>query len=237
MTKFVALGDPSPLLKKSLVDRGYSVIDLPRFSLLSDKISYHADMLFSFIRGRLFTSSSYYISAKSELDLISDSLGASIVLDPHSDFNGYPSEARFNVLLLGDYLFANKNAVSPYIADACDSLGVTLVHVNQGYAACSCAVCGDGIITADPSIYEALVARDIPSLKISQGHILLPGYSYGFIGGACGFSRSDNTLWFNGDITMHPDYNAISQFACSMGVSVYSLGAWSLTDCGGLFFF
>ncbi len=237
MKNFVALGAPSLLQVKSLSDRGYSVIDLPRFSLLSEPVSCHADMLFSYICGKLVTSALYYSSAQVQLDEISLKLGAEIVLDTHSDFSHYPDEARFNTLFHEGFLFANKKAVSPLISDICEKNNIGFIHVNQGYAACSSAVCGKGIITADSSIYSAVTDAGFTALRISEGHISLPGYSYGFIGGASGFCKKTETLYFNGDIENHPDYRAIQSFSESLGVNIVSLGCWPLTDCGGMFFF
>ncbi len=237
MKKFVALGAPSPLLKKSLNDRGYSVIDLPRFSLLSKPVSSHADMLFSFICGYLVTSKAYYSVAKTQLDKVCAQLDADIVLDPHSDYLHYPDEARFNALFHNGVLFASSRSVSPLMIDICKKHNVSFLHVNQGYACCSSAVCGNGIITADPSICSAVSSAGIPVLKISEGHIVLPGYPYGFIGGASGFCKNSETLYFNGDIGSHPDYCSIKSFAGSLGVKIDSLGDWSLADCGGMFFF
>ena len=99
MKKFVALGDPSPLLKQSLINRGYSVIDLPRFSLLSGPVSSHCDMLFTTLRGKLFTSETYYETARNQMDFIANANGFDIVLDPHSELSHYPDEARFLRLL------------------------------------------------------------------------------------------------------------------------------------------
>ena len=237
MKKYVALGEPSPLLKESLIDRGYSVIDLPRFSLLSEPIGCHADMLFFHIAGKLFTSSAYYAEAKNEIDLISKKLGAELTLDVHGDYSKYPDEARFNLLRLGGNVFGNKRSASPLILDYLKSESIPFIHVNQGYAACSSAVCGGGIITSDVTLYQAAVSAGAPALRISEGHILLPGYSYGFIGGASGYSAEDNTLYFNGDITAHPDYLRILAFADAFCVRIVSLGSWELTDCGGIFFF
>ena len=237
MKKFVALGAPSPQLKESLIDRGYSIIDLPRFSLLSAPVSVHPDMLFSCIGDKIITSKDYYTTAHAQLDFIADRSNASVITDPHSDYSCYPHEARFNVLCLGIYVLGNKRAASPIILDECKNQAKTFIHVNQGYARCSTAICGKGIITSDPTIFEACSRLDIPSLKISAGGIELPGYEYGFIGGASGYCEEANTLYFNGDITKHTDHNAILSFADTCAVNIVSLGDWRLFDCGGMFFF
>ncbi len=237
MKKHVALGASSPLLIKSFNDRGYSVIDLPRFSLLSAPVSSHADMLFSYICGHFVTSVSYYSAAKKYVDSICAELGAEIILDSHTDFDKYPNEARFNTLFHSGLLFANSKAVSTCITDICESCNIPFVHVNQGYTACSSAVCGGGIITADQSVYTAVSRAGIPAQIISPGSIALPGFSYGFIGGASGFCNKTDTLYFNGDISLHPDYGLISSFAESLNVNIVSLGDWPLMDCGGFFFF
>ena len=237
MKIFVALGDPSPLPKQTLINRGYSVIDLPRFSLLSGPVSSHCDMLFTTLRGKLFTSETYYETARNQMDFIANANGFDIVLDPHSELSHYPDEARFNVLNFGDYVICNTKTVSPLIKNEFFDSGVKVLHVNQGYTACSTAICGNGMITADNSICNVAFDNGISILKIREGHIELPGYSYGFIGGASGYCKASNTLYFNGKIEDHPDFADIKGFADERGVNLVSLGDWPLFDCGGMFFF
>ena len=65
----------------------------------------------------------------------------------------------------------------------------------------------------------------------------LPGYGYGFIGGACGFCAERGEVWFAGDPLTHPDGAAVVDFVTSRGFRAFPLGSGRLFDCGGMFFF
>ena len=65
----------------------------------------------------------------------------------------------------------------------------------------------------------------------------LPGYGYGFIGGACGFCAERGEVWFAGDPLTHPDGAAVVDFVTSRGFRAFPLGSGRLLDCGGMFFF
>ena len=71
------------------------------------------------------------------------------------------------------------------------------------------------------------------ALKIRDGFIELPGYNYGFIGGACGLI-SPYKLAFAGDVTRHPDYLAIKTFLHSQKVEAICLHDGNLFDIGGI---
>jgi len=230
------MGSDSPEIINSLKNRGYQVVSVPRFSLLSFPVSRHADMVISRIGKTVFSNVSY---AKEACELFDTMRGAgyAVVLDNATDFASYPQEARFNVLFCGGKLFGNRRAVSSEILAFAEISDIPFVHVNQGYAACNSAVCGKGIITSDPSIYTALTKNGVPCLRISSGSIVLDGYGHGFIGGASGYSPFDNTLHFSGDVATHPDHTAIFDFARAMNVEIASLCDGPLVDIGGIVFF
>ena len=236
MINFVALGSDAPDYVNNLQNRGYEVISVPRFSLLSEPVSRHCDMLFARILDTVVINEKYSCSASS-LTGAFNAAGYSIVTDNSEDFSKYPEEAKYNVLYHGGKIYGNKKCVSPVIVNIAEKNSIPLIPVNQGYAACSCAVCGEGIITADPSVFRVLTKNLVSCLLISEGNIGINGYSFGFIGGASGYSPTDNTLYFCGDIKRHPDYKRIHNFADSMGVSLFSLGDGPLFDIGGLAFF
>lgn len=116
----------------------------------------------------------------------------------------------------------------------CENFNKEIVAVRQGYARCSAAVVAEkAFITADESIYRAAVNIGYDVLKIREGYIKLPGYSYGFIGG-CSVLLDKNQLFFTGDIKRHPDYDAIKSFAANHGVFLNILDNCALTDIGGM---
>jgi hypothetical protein len=69
-------------------------------------------------------------------------------------------------------------------------------------------------------------------LMITPGHILLPGYDTGFIGGASG--RIGDTVIFNGDLSAHPDSDRIIRFIEDRGLKVRWFPEWPLKDIGSI---
>ena len=69
-------------------------------------------------------------------------------------------------------------------------------------------------------------------LKISKGSVYLPGFDYGFIGGASG-KIADDEIIFNGDISKHPDYKNIMSFLCKHNVKAVSFKD-KLEDIGSI---
>ena len=62
----------------------------------------------------------------------------------------------------------------------------------------------------------------------------LDGYDTGFIGGASG--ADDDAVYFCGDVSHHPDADAIKAFCQKHGKECVSLSDEELTDVGTLFF-
>ena len=70
---------------------------------------------------------------------------------------------------------------------AADSTILTKIHVKQGYTRCSLLPVDDrSFITSDAGIAKTLAEHDTDVLLIHPGHIHLPGFDYGFIGGTGG---------------------------------------------------
>ena len=68
-------------------------------------------------------------------------------------------------------------------------------------------------------------------LLIQPGHIALPGYDCGFIGGAS-FVYENKVIFF-GNIEKHPDYTEISAFIDEAGYETVYEKNTPLTDLGG----
>ena len=68
-------------------------------------------------------------------------------------------------------------------------------------------------------------------LLIRPGYIILKGFDYGFIGGTCG--RIGDEIIFNGDISAHPDYDAIQAFIKSRGLDIKYFD-YPLEDIGSI---
>ena len=100
---------------------------------------------------------------------------------------------------------------------------MSVYPVGQGYTRCSACVLGENaIITADPSISEAAERAGLDVLRIQPGHISLPGYEYGFIGGCTGL-LGPGLLGVCGCLENHPDGGRMLDFAEAHGVRVLTI--------------
>ena len=154
--------------------------------------------------------------------------------EKHELGSAYPENCRFNAVCLDDYFIHNLKITSPTLLGEVKKLGLKCIHVNQGYTKCNTVVVdGHSVITADQGIRLAL--RDYPAIDVPpvrQGFVRLDGFPYGFLGGASG--RVDGTLFFNGDLSAHPDFAAIRRFVESRGVALRFFPEYELTDIGSI---
>ncbi len=134
-----------------------------------------------------------------------------------------------------EYLICNSEATDRLLFSVAIESGYKHVQVKQGYSKCNCAVLSDGaVITEDAGIAKALEKEGIPCLLLFTKQVLLPGYEYGFIGGCTGLYR--DTLYFNGCVEAHPEFEKMSLFASFHNTKLVSLGDYPLTDVGSIFF-
>ena len=113
--------------------------------------------------------------------------------------------------------------------------GLTLLNVNQSYPNCSILKIDEqSAVTSDRGLYKALCENGIDTLLIEEGHISLPPYEYGFIGGASGV-YGDKVMFF-GNIDLHPDGEKIRKFIQEKGKRCISLSDAPLRDLGGMIF-
>ena len=210
---------------KTLSSLGFGVKKLPPFSRLAAPVSSHFDMLIFPLGDKLLTHRAYY----EENGSFFDGLGLPFVLSDEPFSGVYPRDILFNALDCGNgTLLSNTEYTSSFLKNAYPSL----VGVKQGYTRCSCAQVGKGFITADKGIAKALERLGVPSLLITPGSVALPGYGYGFIGGAS-LRLDGHTTAFFGDISTHPDADKIFAFAKDLGVTLVNLSDSFLTDVGG----
>lgn len=146
----------------------------------------------------------------------------------------YPADVCYNIACVGAWAFRHSAGSDPMVEDYLRSKNITAVCVSQGYAKCSTLVVDDrSMITADRSIHGAALSRGLKSLLIQPGHIGLPGYRYGFIGGATG--AWGRIVLCAGTLSHHPDYTAIVDFVERRGKKIVLLGPLPATDLGTIF--
>ena len=221
--------------KDRLFELGFSVISLPPFSRLAAPVASHPDMLMLPLGDRLFVYKEYYEAHTSLLDTIAQKTGRMLCAVGSEVSEQYPEDIGLNLLVFGKHLLGRIDKTPAEILDYAVAQGCVPHFVKQGYAKCSTVVLGDrAIISADPSILSAAESIGANTLAVSSGGVSLPGYEYGFIGGACG--AVDNRIFFCGSLASHPEGGAIADFCRSHGFEIISLSNLTLFDMGSIFF-
>ncbi len=203
-------------------------IKVPENALLDFPVSTHPDMLAANIKNKLFIHSSDIRLG----ELLKES-GASFTFSENKISSVYPMDIPLNLFTVGNLLFANERYMSRAVLSFARLLKLKIINVPQGYTKCSTMVVGNGIITADTSIYNAACAENIDALLIEAGHIGIEKYGTGFIGGASGEIAEDKVAVF-GNLDYHPDSKKIRDFAYLHGTEIVQLGNGPLFDYGGI---
>ncbi len=219
----------------TLISHGFDLILIPPADYLSEAVASHSDMLFFIGFDRLFCHEIYYKAHKELLDSISKLSSLELSISTESVGEKYPYDVLFNACLIGKRLICNKKTVSKLIIDAAISADCEIIDVPQGYTKCSiCPVGVNALITADKAIAKASREHGIDVLLISEGHVSLPPYEYGFIGGASGLYKGK--VYFCGSLDTHPDGEKIKKFCTENGAEIIELSNGILQDVGTIFF-
>jgi len=207
--------------RQRLGELGFDMTLLPPFSLLPQPVASHADMLFFDLGGSVLMHRAYFEENASLFR------GVSLTLSEEPIMPQYPHDILFNALKIDSAVYGLENHLSLHIRSS-----FTIRNVKQGYAKCSvCALGSEAFITSDPSMARVLERDGKSVLNIQSGHISLPGYDNGFIGGAS--FVFDHTLYTFGSLAHHPDGKAMTAFAIKHGFTVCPLSDEPLLDVGG----
>ena len=217
------------------LDKKFEIIQLPPDPSLPEAVNGHSDLLIFKFDNKLVTRKSYYPTAKEKIDLICQKSGIELILSDAEADDKYPNDCGLCAAVSGRNIICRKISADAEILRLASDFGYNILNVPQGYSKCSCAVLADGaIVTSDRGIATVTVKNGIDTLLISKGHVELPGYSYGFIGGASGLCG--NILYFCGDLKSHPDHEAIEEFARKHNTECILLSDEKLYDVGSLIF-
>lgn len=214
---------------------GFYVVKMPPYTKLSSPVASHPDML-AFVHGSNMISSEDY---RRENPAVFDEIKAhskklNIIFTDDVFSKEYPRDALFNVLTVGDYAFLNENTVSAEVLNYLTECGLRVVHVNQGYPACTALAFAKSALTADKGMKRALAESGFTVTEVSDGSVSLPPYKYGFIGGACGVFL--NKIYFLGDLKSHTDAAKIEAAITADGFVPISLSDEPLADLGRIIF-
>jgi len=175
-------------------------------------ISGHPDIFFT--DGRLFAAANlpvHYLEIlrKHHVDIETGQHGVEMT---------YPGSARYNAVATNELLVHNIAITDSRITEA--AANKKIVHVHQGYTRCN--------------LIFLSARHGIETLFFRPEGIELPGFDYGFFGGACGLWNKK--LFLTGNPDHHPDGNKLRSFASNAGVEIISLCNRTLFDGGGIFF-
>lgn len=175
--------------------------------------------------------------------------------------HSYPYDVPYNAVVTDSFLMHNTELTAPAILDRAREAGLQIINVKQGYTRCSCLPVGSrAFITADEGIARSLrawnelvrseaaaaadagdsdeaaaILADIADiLLIRPGYIHLEGFEHGFIGGTAG--AVGRKIYFNGDLTEHPDSDLIIRFIYAHGFEPVWFADEPLTDIGSIFY-
>lgn len=205
-------------------------VPLLPYERLDTPVCTHPDMLICKIENTVFTYSDYYYNNVELFSKIKEKYTLTLVDGCERE---YPNDIKLNVLVIGKRIFARLDSTSCELLDFARSSGYSLYNVKQGYSACSTLVINENsAITSDIGIYNALINANIDALFVTTESIKLDGYSCGFIGGAGG--AIGNTVYFFGDIKMHPDYEKIDTFLKKQKFDYFSILGGGVYDFGGI---
>ena len=192
--KYCIIDTSDRQIYNKLSEFGFKCINVISSDCVSPPICRHTDVLY-----KKLDNNTIVISACQKENLsILEGLGYKVIINEHLK-SGYKTESYLNYIINKKYCIFNPNTAElppeKYLN------GIKKISVNQGYTGCSTiTVTEDAYITDDAGIYRTLSNNRIDCLLIPKGDILLPGYNYGFIGGAS-VKISDREILFFGDFT------------------------------------
>ncbi len=210
----------------TLASYGHTPVPCPPHPALDSSIASHPDMLLFPCEHGIFAHAEHGIK-QSTLPLI-----------PIKQAPGqkYPHDVLLNAARIGNCLVCRPDATARDVLQYAHTQGLTLLPVRQGYAKCNLCIVSDcAAITEDASIAVALRGVGLDVLQIEAGDVSLPGYPYGFIGGASG--NDGVHVFFCGDLTLHKDGERIAAFCQKHGKQPVSLASHPLHDVGSLLFY
>ena len=216
------------ILRESLEKYGISVISVPDNPHIAPQVSSHADMSACYLgEGRLVAARGVFDELKARCDL-------EIIEAQREQRPEYPDDVSLNACIFGGRLLHALKNTDGAVLEAARGAGYECIDVKQGYTKCSvCVLARDAIITGDAGIHALAGRLGVKSLLISAGHIALPGYGTGFIGGCCG-KLSEGRIAFTGRLDEHPDGERILDFIAREGLEAVFLTEKPLFDVGSL---
>ncbi len=221
--KLIISQDAPEKAKEKLDELGYYVIESVKLKNVSSAISCHPDI-------QIVKSDDKWICCPKVYEHYKKYISSDKLIMGKTQLNPlYPQDIAYNVAVTREIAIHNFKYTDEEFINNCT---LEKINVSQGYSKCNICIVGDrAFITSDAGMYRELIKHSCDVLLISSGEILLPGYDYGFIGGASGL-LDDKTLAFCGDVYHHSDGKKIAKFCEKYGVEIICLTDKELTDIG-----
>lgn len=215
----------------SLSEMGYNVIKTPKLDCVYNEICGHADiMLHPLCENKIVVCSEAIEYLKDKLPEFELVIGTG-KLSPT-----YPFDIAYNAARVGRHVFCNEKYTDKTILNYYYEHGFNVINVKQGYAKCSiCVISDNAIISSDKGICREALKYGIDALEITNKQIKLPGFEYGFIGGATGLIPNQ-ALIVNGDINYLKDSERIIKFCEKYNLKIISLSFDAPVDIGSIIF-
>jgi hypothetical protein len=227
-----AIIDPrlSEKIVKNLHSAGFKTIPAPLTGLVAPPLSGHPDIQM-FLHG-----DNLFVHPEIDLLFLRVVEGYVNIIQCQTPLNNvYPGDIAYNIAYTGGFAIHRIKSIEQKILEYFRQNNIEIIETKQGYSKCSTMIVDDqSIVTSDRSIHSAAEKAGLDALLISPGHIDLPGYSYGFIGGASG--KFLNRIYLTGSIDGHPDCGRIIEFISSKGCGINILSDERILDGGSIFF-
>lgn len=215
----------------SSLGKGFTVLPSVTCSCLDAPVSAHPDMvLFTADKGMVICAKEVYEDYHKMLS----PFGINLVQGTANLGCDYPNDVAYNVLNTSAGAFARFDCTDKQILLELNAKKIPKISVRQGYSRCACVTFPGALITSDSTLLNAGKNAGLSVLPITPGFVNLPGYDYGFLGGASGV-LGDDTVVFFGDLSTHPDGDRIHDFIAKHGFAVKEVPHQPLTDIGTIF--
>ena len=227
-------GEASDEITYNLTNEGIEVVKTIKVESVSSKIAFHPDLVLHPIDlNTLVVAPEVFNFYSQKLK----SYGLRVVKGRNRLGRDYPENIKYNVFRIGDHFVHKKGYSDDIIEQYYKKLGINLIDVTQGYTKCSIALVNNqSAITSDHKIAEKLTNEGYDILLIEKGWIELPGYEYGFIGGASG-NVSPKEMVLTGSLSNHPDGAVIEAFIENKGIEIIYLSKDNIIDLGTVLLF
>ncbi|MDF2987266.1 MAG: hypothetical protein K0R50_2776 [Eubacterium sp.] len=193
-------------------------------------VAYHPDIMLHHIGDNIIV---YAPGTSTVLLSVLEERGFRLVQGHTKLGSKYPMTIPYNVARIGKYAFHNTKYTDPVVKEQLQSMGIELIHTNQGYTKClTCIVDSNSIITSDADISKRARETGLDALIIEPDEaIRLEPLNMGFFGGATGLIGK-NRLAVAGDLRFHKNYQKILEFLSLKCVDVVMLNDGKLIDLG-----